>query len=682
MRQLCIYAVLALWAGPTIAAEGMWTLDRLPRTALKERYGFEPGANWVDHAMKASVRLASGCSGAFVSPDGLVLTNAHCVLECAQELSGADADFVNQGFVAPRRDAERQCPSEELNRLEEIADVTARVRSATAQLAGQALVDARNAEIGRIESECLSEAAATRRCDVVELYGGGLYHLYRYSRFTDVRLVFSPEYRIGFFGGDPDNFNFPRYNLDIGLLRAYADGEPVAAADHFPIRREGAKAGELTMVAGHPGITQRQLTIAQLERLRDVDLIDRLAYYSERRALLWQYSRQSEEAARQAQSDLTYTEHSLKVFRGELDALLRPGLLARKRSEEAGMREAPSAPKPDPWEAIAQAQQAYRDLRQPYQLLENRRGFYSEYFRIARHLVRAAEERAKPNAERLPEYQDAALPRLRQAVLAEAPIYPAYEKTRLAWSLTKLRELLGPDDAMAKLVLARESPDVLAAKLVDGTRLTDVAERHRLWDGGFEAVSESTDPFIQLARAIDAPSRQLRKRYESEVEAVETTHATTIARLRFERYGTQVYPDATFTLRLSYGEVRGWQEAGRTIEPFTDIGGVFRRATGADPFALPQSWIKAKNKLDLETPFNFVTTNDITGGNSGSPIIDREARIVGLAFDGNIHSLGGRFGYDETLNRCVGVHSAAILEALDKIYGAKALLDELTGSKP
>lgn len=678
MRQLCIYAMLVLWAGQTIAAEGMWTFDNLPRAALKERYGFEPDGKWIDHAMKASVRLASGCSGSFVSPDGLVLTNAHCVLECAQELSSADKDLVNQGFVAQRRDAELACPSEELNRLEEISDVTARIRTATAQLTGQALVDARNAEIGRIESECVGEVAATRRCDVVELYNGGLYHLYRYSRFTDVRLVFSPEYRIGFFGGDPDNFNFPRYNLDMGLLRAYVNGKPVASADYFPIRREGARAGELTMVTGHPGTTERQLTVAQLERLRDVDLIDRLAYYSERRALLWQYGHQSEEASRQAQSDLTFTENSLKVLRGELDALLQPALLAQKRSEEKGMREAAGALDPDPWTAIAQAQRAYRDMRQPYQLLENRRGFYSEYFRIARHLVRAAEERAKPNAERLPEYQEAALPRLRQTVLAAAPIYPAYEKTRLAWSLTKLRELLGPDDAMVKLVLARESPEILAAKLVDGTRLADLAERQRLWDGGFEAVSESTDPFIQLARAVDTPSRQLRKRYEAEVEGVETRHATTIARLRFERYGTTVYPDATFTLRLSYGEVRGWQEGGKTVEPFTDIGGAFRRATGADPFALPPSWIKAKSKLDPKTPFNFVTTNDITGGNSGSPIIDRDARIVGLAFDGNIHSLGGSFGYDETLNRCVGVHSAAILEALNKVYGASALIEEMT----
>ncbi|SFF50802.1 dipeptidyl-peptidase 7. Serine peptidase. MEROPS family S46 [Fontimonas thermophila] len=677
MKQACVFLLLAVVAGPLSAAEGMWTLDNLPRAALKERYDFTPDAQWVDHVMKASVRLASGCSGSFVSANGLVLTNAHCVLDCVQALSGPQSDYVNRGFIAHRREAERQCPSEELNQLEAISDVTERVRKATAGLSGQAFIDARNAETARIESECVGAAAATRRCDVVELYGGGLYHLYRYRRYADVRLVFAPEYRIGFFGGDPDNFNFPRYNLDMGLLRVYEDGKPATTPQFFPIRREGAAVGELVMVTGHPGNTKRQLTVAQLERLRDADLIDLLAYYSERRALLWQYGRQSAEAARQAQSDLTYTENSLKVIRGQLDALLEPALLAHKRMEEERLRQIAGALQPDPWAAIAQAQQVYRTLRRPYTLLENRRGFYSEHFRIARHLVRAAEERTKPNHERLPEYQDAALPRLQQTLLSPEPIYPAYEKTKLAWSLTKLREQLGVDDPLVKLVLGNESPEVLAAKLVDGTRLSDPAERRRLWEGGFEAISASTDPFIQLARAIDAPSRELRKRYESEVEAVENKQAATIARVRFAHDGMQVYPDATFTLRLSYGEVRGWQEDGRTIPPFTTFAGLFQRATGTDPFALPESWLKAQTRLDGQTPFNFVTTNDIIGGNSGSPIIDRAGRIVGLAFDGNIHSLGGSFWYDEARNRCVGVHSAAMIEALDKVYGAKALLREL-----
>ncbi|MDD3762369.1 MAG: S46 family peptidase [Nevskiales bacterium] len=662
---------------PARAAEGMWTLDNLPLGPLKAQYDFEPDQAWIDHVMHASVRLASGCSGSFVSDDGLVLTNAHCVLDCVHELSDDAQDLVNEGFVARKRDAEAKCPAEEVNQLEAITDVTAQVETATEGLEGEAFVDARNAVIGDIESACIGDQAGRRRCDVVELYNGGLYHLYRYRRYQDVRLVFSPEYRAGFFGGDPDNFNFPRYNLDIGLLRVYEDGRPIDVADRFRINRKGARPGELTMVTGHPGRTERQLTVAQLERVRDVDLIDTLAYYSERRALLWQYSRQGESAARRAQADLTFTENSLKVFKGQLQALLQPELIERKRQEELALRESAGDLESDPWAAIADAQNAYRELRDPYVLVERRRGFYSTYFSMARGLVRAADERAKPNAERLPEYQDASLPRLEQTLMSSAPIDPDYEATKLAWSLTKLRELLGPDDPLVKLVLGRESPEIVAQRLVEGTALGDVAERRRLWEGGVPAVAQSKDPFIQLARAIDRVSRDLRTRYEAEVESVETRNQAIIARLRFEKYGTSIYPDATFTLRLSYGEVKGWVENGQTVEPMTTLGGAFERATGVDPFALPQSWLSRKKALDLDVPFNFVTTNDIIGGNSGSPVINRKAEVVGVAFDGNIHSLGGAFWFDETLNRCVAVHSGAIIELLDEVYEAPALVKEL-----
>lgn len=678
--RFAIGAVLTLLSGAAIAAEGMWTLDNLPRTALKERYGFEPDDSWVQRAMQSSVRLASGCSGSFVSDEGLVLTNAHCVLRCVQELSSADADYVNEGLVADERDRELRCPTEELNRLEDITDVTARIDEATAGKSGQAFIDAKNAEKARIESECVAKEDATRRCDVVELYSGSLHHLYRYRRFQDVRLVFSPEYRVGFFGGDPDNFNFPRYNLDMALLRAYENGKPAKSDAHFTIKRAGAEPGELILVTGHPGTTRRQLTVAQLERLRDVDFIENLAYMSEQRALLWQYSRGSDEARRQAQTDLTLTENSLKVLRGQLDALLGPALFKAKRDEEARLRQFAAqrdAAASDPWAAVTSAQMAYRELEGRYLMVEGARGFYSQYFQIARHLVRAAEERNKPSADRLREYQDAALPRLEQTLFSKAPIYPVYETNKLAWSLTKLRERLGPDEPMVKLVLARDSPEALAAKLVAGTRLGDPAERRRLWEGGFEAIAQSTDPFIELVRAIDTVSRQLRRRYENDVESVEARNAAAIARLRFEQFGTDVYPDATFTLRLSYGEVGGWHERGEDIPPYTEMGGIYARATGADPFALAPSWSAAREKVDAQTRFNFVSTADIIGGNSGSPILNRDLQIVGLAFDGNVHSLGGSFGYDESMNRCVGVHSAAMLEALDKIYGAQRLLKEI-----
>ncbi|HEX4895347.1 MAG TPA: S46 family peptidase [Solimonas sp.] len=675
---LAASALLALGLlAPSLAgaAEGMWTLDNLPRAKLKAQYGFEPDAQWVEHVMKGSVRLAGGCSGSFVSPEGLVLTNDHCVIGCVQDLSSAEKDYVNGGFVARTRGEELQCPGVELNRLEQTSDVTARIAKATAGLVGQAYVEARNAEKGRIESECVGQTAATTRCDVVELYNGGLHHLYRYHRYQDVRLVFAPEYASGFFGGDPDNFNFPRYNLDMALLRAYENGAPAKVDHHFPIKRAGAKPGELTLVTGHPGSTERQLTVAQLERQRDVDLVNTLLYYAERRGMLAQYGRSSAEAGRQVQNDLTSTENSYKVFRGQLEALLDPAVFTRKRAEEEELRRA--AASTAPWEAVAAAQQAWRQLEAPYLMLEARRGFYSKHFQIARHLVRAAEERGKPNDQRYTEYQDASLPRLQQTLFSKAPIYAEYEIAKLGWSLAKLRESLGADDPLARLVLRNQSPEALAAELVKGTKLGDVAERKRLWDGGAAAIAASDDPFIRLARAVDGVSRELRKRYESEVEGIESKSAEAIAKVRFEKFGTGVYPDATFTLRLSYGEVKGWDEKGKAVAPFTDLAGLYARATGFDPYALAPRWEKAKGKLKLSTPFNFVTTNDIIGGNSGSPVLNEKAEIVGLAFDGNIHSLGGNYWYDERLNRCVAVHSAAILEALDKVYEAGNLVKEL-----
>ncbi|WP_028080333.1 S46 family peptidase [Solimonas soli] len=667
---------LSLCTVSASAAEGMWTLDNLPRAQLKEQYGFEPDAKWVDHVMKASVRLAGGCSGSFVSKDGLVLTNAHCVLGCVQDLS-RDKDWVNDGFVARKREEEVACPSVELNRLEQISNVSARIAKATAGKSGQAFVDARQAETAAIESECTGRDTARTRCDVVELYNGGQYDLYRYHRFQDVRLVFSPEYQAAFFGGDPDNFNFPRYNLDMGMLRAYEDGKPAKIKDYFPLNTAGAAVGELTLVTGHPGSTERQLTIAQLASLRDYRLINAALYLSERRAMIAQYGRISAEAARQSQTDLTYTENSLKVYKGEIEALHDPAVFARKQSEEDALRAA--AGSSAPWDAIARAEVVRRNQYARYAMLERSQAFYSEQFRIARTLVRHAEEMQKANGDRLPEYQDAALPTLKQKLMSKAPIYPDYEKAKLTWSLTKLREAVGPDDALVKLVLGRKSPEERANELVDGSRLADLAVRQQLWDGGAAAIAASDDPFIKLAREVDAPSRAVRKTIEAEVDAPEARAAEEIARLRFAKFGTGVYPDATFTLRLSYGEVKGWDENGVPVPPFTDLAGAFARQTGSDPFELPKSWNAAKPKLDLKTPFNFVTTNDIIGGNSGSPVINRKAQIVGLAFDGNAHSHGGAFWFDDQLNRCVAVHPAAIAEALDKIYAAGGLLKEMQG---
>jgi len=668
-----------------IAAEGMWPLDNLPASRLKTEYSFTPGKDWVDHVMRASARIAGGCSASFVSKNGLVMTNHHCAAACLSQLSSAKKNFIADGFLARNREEEVRCPEIEINRLERISDVTGQVKGAVAGLDGEAFKLAKNAVEANLSSACVGADRETARCDVVDLYHGGLYHLYRYRRFQDVRLVWAPEQAVAFFGGDPDNFNFPRYDLDIALLRIYENDKPARLKDFFPFSKAGAEAGEMVFVSGHPGSTQRQLTMSELETFRDLRLIGSLLRLAEERGILEQYGKLGPEAARIAENDLFGIENGYKAYVGELKALLDPALMKHKQKEESELR-AFVASRPalrarvsGAWDAIDRAQQVYREIEAQYSAIEGARAFTSRHFAYARALVRGAEERAKPGADRLPEFTDSRLPEVEQRLFSTAPIYPEYERVRLGWSLTKMRELLGADDPFVRLVLGRKSPDQVAAELIAGTRLGDPAVRKALWTGGREAIARSDDPFIKLASAVDPAARSIRKRYEREVEAVVQKNTELIAQARFARDGTGAYPDATFTLRLSYGEVAGWNEGGRKIAPFTDFAGAFARDTGVDPFALPGSWHAAKGRLDLAQRFNFVTTNDIIGGNSGSPMINRKGEIVGLIFDGNIHSLGGAFWFDARSNRAVAVHSGAILESLNKVYGATDLAREIMG---
>jgi hypothetical protein len=684
MRVRFLPAALAIPCA-VIAAEGMWPLDNLPASRLRAEYGFTPGKDWVDHVMRASARIAGGCSASFVSRDGLVMTNHHCAAACVSQLSSSKKNFIADGFLARGRGEEVRCPEIEVNRLERISDVTDQVKGAVAGLEGEAFKLAKNAVEAKLSSACIGAERETARCDVVDLYHGGLYHLYRYRRFQDVRLVWVPEQAIAFFGGDPDNFNFPRYDLDIALLRVYENGKPAQVKDFFQFGKAGAEAGEMVFVSGHPGSTQRQLTMSELETFRDIRLIGGLLRLAEERGILEQYSKLGPEAARIAENDLFGIENGYKAYVGELKALLDPALTKQKQKEESGLR-AFVASRPGlrariggAWDAIEKAQQVYRDIEAQYSAIEQARAFGGRHFAYARALVRGAEERAKQDADRLPEFSDSRLPEVEQRLFSTAPIYPEYESVRLAWSLTKMRELLGADDPFVRLVLGRKSPDQVAAELIAGTRLGEAAVRRALWSGGKEAIAGSDDPFIKLALAVDPAARAIRKRYEREVEAVVEKNTELIAQARFARHGTSAYPDATFTLRLSYGEVVGWSEGGRKIAPFTDFAGAFARDTGVDPFALPQSWHAAKSRLDLAQRFNFVTSNDIIGGNSGSPMINRKGEIVGLVFDGNIHSLGGAFWFDARTNRAVAVHSGAILESLSKVYGATELAREIMG---
>ncbi|MGA8891298.1 MAG: S46 family peptidase [Anaeromyxobacteraceae bacterium] len=680
-------ALVALCAAATVARadEGMWTFNGFPKDRLEKAHGVKVSDAWLDHVRLSSVRLAQGCSGSFVSPNGLVMTNHHCVEACLQQLSSAEKDFIAQGFSAKTQADEKKCPVLEVNQLVQITDVTDRMKKATAGLDGKGFNDAQKAEIGRIEGECQTSPAL--RCNVVTLYHGGRYDLYRYKRYQDVRMVFAPEFGIAFFGGDPDNFMFPRYNLDAAFIRVYDDGKPLQGNEFLGWNAAGPKEGDVVFVSGHPGGTDRQLTVAELEYQRDVALPDRIASLSELRGALTEFQNRGAEQKRVSNSLLYMAENSLKVLRGRREALVDKAFFAQKvAAEEAFKKKLAADPKNGPaalqaFAAIQQSEDLKRNVRNDVNYVAGASAFNSDYFRFARTLVRAADERPKKNEDRLEEFQEARLPGVTQSTFSPAPIDDEFEIFKLTFSLTKLRENLGPDHPFTRKVLGQESPAEMAKRLVTGTKLRDVAVRKQYWEGGKAAVDASQDPMIQLARLVDPDARAVRKMAEDEIEAVEKKGSEAIAQARFAVEGTSNYPDATFTLRLSFGVVKGWTEGKKTITPFTTFAGAFERNTGRAPFALPESWITAKPRLNLATPFNFVATTDIIGGNSGSPAVGVDGRVVGLVFDGNIWSLGGNYGFDEKVNRTVAVDSAAITEALGRIYGADRLLGELVPGK-
>ncbi len=686
-RTFATAAILALAvsAFPARADEGMWTFDNFPKQAVKARYGFEPTDAWLEQVRLASVRLAGGCSGSFVSGDGLVLTNHHCVYECLQEISAGGEDYTKSGFLAATRGDEAKCSDVEINQLIGIEDVTARVQGATRKLSGKEFSEAQREEMNRIETVCAEEDRY--RCEVVTLYHGGRYGLYKYRSHRDVRLVFAGETQSAYFGGDPDNFNFPRYCFDVAFLRVYDAGKPMTTGAHFRWSTTGPKDGDLVFVPGNPGATDRFLTVSQLEYLRDVQYPTRMLRTAEMRGVLTQFAKQSADAKRISQDTLLYLENGLKASRGEYAALTDRSFIYRRTKEEEGLRDRiatiPARRKiyGGAWEAISRAQDAKRRLARSYLSIESRYGISSTLFRIARTLVRAADELPKPSAARLRDYSDAALPSLKQGLFSGAPIEPPLEMLSLEFSLYKLRENLGADDPFVKKVLGKESPESLARALVTGTRLADVAVRKSLWEGGRKAVEASDDPLIRLARLIDPDGRAVRTAWETEVEAPETKNSELIAQAWFEDRGTNTYPDGTFTPRLAFGTVKGWQEGARTIPPFTTFAGLFERATGQEPYALPDRWLQAKSRLNPDTPMNYVSDIDSTGGNSGSPVVNRETAIVGLLFDGNIHSLGGNFWFDPALNRSVAIHPAAITEGLRTVYGADRLVEELLGGR-
>ncbi len=677
MRSLLVALALS---SPLAAAadEGMWTYDAFPSDKVEKKYGFRPSGAWLENVRLSSARLAGGCSASFVSENGLVLTNHHCAHECIEQLSTAQRDFVKSGFYAKTLADEVKCPTVEVNQLVRIGDVTQRIRAATQRLEGEAYHKALQGEMAKVEKEC--QTSSELRCDVVTLYQGGVYQLYEYRRFQDVRLVFAPEFAIAFFGGDPDNFMFPRYDLDVAFLRVYEGGKPARMKSWFRWSPKGAQAGDLTFVSGHPGGTDRALTTAQLAMQRDVVLPDRLQRLAELRGLLTGFQLLGPEQKRTSNAHLFYVENGYKALRGQLlslqDRAFFRSLVAKEDALKAQLAKDPKASGAlAAFDAIAKAQDRLLQIRDEYGALE--KGFQGTLFGLARDLVRGGAERQKANPDRLREYRESNLPVLTQELFSEAPIHSELETLLLGHSLAKIRERLGPDHPSVKKLLGNESPEEVAKRVVEGTKLRELPLRKQLWEGGAPAVAAARDPLLALAAAIDPDARAVRRTFEDEVESVVQKNHERIAEARFAVQGRTTYPDATFTLRLSYGAVEGWSEKGKPVEPFTVFAGAYERHTGRDPFALPESWLASKEKLNLQTRFNFVTTNDIIGGNSGSPVIDRDAQIVGLVFDGNIHSLGGEYGFDPSVNRTVAVHSAAILEALTKIYGADRLVQEL-----
>ena len=667
------------------ADEGMWTFDAFPGAKVKAAYGFAPDQAWLDHVRMSAARLTGGCSSSLVSDSGLLLTNHHCVVDCAQNLSSEGQDFVKNGFLADDRARERQCPGQQAEILTAITDVTPDVQRAIGAATGPVLVKSRDAAIARIEDAgCRDKAKEV--CEVVTFYGGGQYKLYKYRKYSDVRLVFAPEYDAAQFGGDPDNFNFPRFGLDAAFLRIYENGKPVATPIHLKWNPRAPQPGELVFVAGNPGSTSRLFTQSQMGLRRDVILPTTEILFSELRGRLITAMAQDAERARTGADTLFGIENSFKAYYGQYRSLLDPAFAAKLAGAERDLRAKVAADPAltarigDPWSEVDHAMAAYRDLYLPYSMLEARAGMTSQLYQYARTIVRAAQEREKPDGDRLPGYTQSALPLLEKQLVDPTPTYPWLEKLKLAFWLSKTREYLTADDPRVTALLGRDSPDSLAAGLVDGSRLGDPKVREALFQGGIAAVRASDDPLIRFVLAHDADARAELARYKADVEAPVVAAQSRLAQARFAAYGGSLYPDATFTLRLSYGSVTAWNEPNRAITPTTTFAGMFDRATGQDPYMLPPRWLAAKDKLDASTVLDFSTSNDVVGGNSGSPAIARDGSVIGALFDGNIHSLGGAFGYDPALNRSVVVSTGAVQAALRIIYPAPNLLAELAAS--
>jgi hypothetical protein len=688
VRLLTMVAIVMANGVPAMADEGMWLYNDPPRQLLKAEYGFDATDAWLEHLQKSSVRFNSGGSGSFVSADGLIISNHHVGADALQKFSDAQHNYLKDGFYAKTRAEEKKCLDLELNVLMSIEDVTARVNAAVKpEMNAEAAFAARRAVMAEIEKESLDKTGL--RSDVVTLYEGGKYNLYRYKKYTDVRLVFAPEQQAAFFGGDPDNFEYPRYDLDICLFRAYENDKPARPKDYLAWSTDGVHDGELVFVSGNPGHTSRQLTMVELDYMRDNQFPYLLQRLYDMEVALSAFSERSDENARRARDLLFGVQNSRKARNGMYAGLLDPAIMRSKRTAEEQLRAAaaksPQAGEILPaWDRIAEAQKIIAQNALQYRLLESANAFDSTLFDIARTILRGVEEKSKPNGERLREFRDSNLESLEFQLFSPEPLYDDFEQLKLANSLTWLVMQLGDKNPLVQLVLAGKSPHERAAELISGTKLKDVELRKKLYAGTPAEVEAAHDPMIELAQLVDSQARAVRKIVETQDEIKQQAHAKiTQARLALEK--TTPYPDATFTLRLAFGVVKGYEEDGRHVRFQTTFAGLYERSAehhDQPPFNLPQRWIDRKEKLNLSTPLNFVSTADIIGGNSGSPVVNRQGQFVGIIFDGNIQSLVLDFVFTETQARAVSVNCQAIIEALRKVYDAAPLAAELLGKAP
>ena len=697
---LAILAAVAINPLNLAADDGMWTFDNPPRKQWKERYKFEPTDAWLEHLRLASVRLNDGGSGSFVSANGLMVTNQHVASGQLQKVSTKEKDYTKDGFYAATDQEELKCPDLECNVLISYEDVTARVQAAVKPgTSDKDAAEQRKTIIAEIEKAAIANTGL--KCEVISFYSGGEYWLYRFKKYTDIRLVFAVEEQIAFFGGDYDNFTFPRHDLDVAFFRAYEDGKPAKTPHYFTWSQTGAQDGELVLLPGNPGSTARLLTIAQIQYQRDTGNPLQKKIWTSRRDAFERYAERGAEQARQAGSVIRSLNNSLKRLVGQQEGLMNPRMMTRKEAEEKELRDA-VAKKQEiqksygaAWEQIAAAYSEYPKFaaRIAFSTLTPSRvdlmstPFGNPVSRLATYaaaIVRYTEETRKPNNQRYDELRDSNLESFRFSLLSRAPIYPEMDEHSLTAWLEEAQKTLGASDPFVRAALGGLTPAAAAKRAVSGSKLADLEVRKALIEGGADAVARSDDPMIVLARNVEPVTRELRAWLEQKVLSVETSAGEKLSKARFAVYGKSLPPDANFNLRISYGRVVGYEEDTTLVPYKTTFYGLYDRAGSFEekpPYDLPKRYRDGKAKLDLSTPLNFVYTADTIGGNSGSPVINRNGELVGLNFDSNIQKLPNRYWYVEEADggRAIGVHSAGIIEAMKKLYGAEKLVGEILG---